>query len=114
MKLIHNLEKYFDSDYQVSQLPTDKILFFLFYWEEFCSLCDYLNYLKLKKRDQETKDLRNQQIINNVLYIGVIPIGIRPLDWTKSAQFQDERANWHVMEIVVIIDRRPKCHIKGI
>ena len=27
---------------------------------------------------------------------------------------KEERLTWHVMEIVVIIDRRPKCHIKGI
>merc|ERR1712142_917905 len=27
---------------------------------------------------------------------------------------RDERLQWHSMEIVVIIDRRPKCHIKGI
>jgi len=27
---------------------------------------------------------------------------------------KEERTNWHVMEIVVIIDRRPTCHIKGI
>jgi len=27
---------------------------------------------------------------------------------------REERLNWHEMEIVVIIDRRPKCHIKGI
>ena len=27
---------------------------------------------------------------------------------------RDERLHWHLMEIVVIIDRRPKCHIKGI
>eukprot|EP00092_Neocalanus_flemingeri_P017251 GFUD01018654.1.p1 GENE.GFUD01018654.1~~GFUD01018654.1.p1 ORF type:complete len:659 (-),score=173.57 GFUD01018654.1:257-2050(-) len=26
----------------------------------------------------------------------------------------EERLQWHLMEIVVIIDRRPKCHIKGI
>ena len=25
-----------------------------------------------------------------------------------------ERLQWSLMEIVVIIDRRPKCHIKGI
>lgn len=27
---------------------------------------------------------------------------------------KEERIHWHVMEIVVIIDRRPTCHIKGI
>ena len=27
---------------------------------------------------------------------------------------REERLHWHLMEIVVIIDRRPKCHIKGI
>ena len=27
---------------------------------------------------------------------------------------KDERMQWSLMEIVVIIDRRPKCHIKGI
>ena len=27
---------------------------------------------------------------------------------------KDERLQWNLMEIVVIIDRRPKCHIKGI
>jgi len=27
---------------------------------------------------------------------------------------KDERLTWHLMEIVVIIDRRPTCHIKGI
>jgi len=27
---------------------------------------------------------------------------------------KEERQHWHVMEIVVIIDRRPTCHIKGI
>ena len=27
---------------------------------------------------------------------------------------REERLQWQVMEIVVIIDRRPKCHIKGI
>lgn len=27
---------------------------------------------------------------------------------------KEERLHWHLMEIVVIIDRRPKCHIKGI
>ena len=27
---------------------------------------------------------------------------------------RDERLQWNMMEIVVIIDRRPKCHIKGI
>jgi len=27
---------------------------------------------------------------------------------------KEERQQWHVMEIVVIIDRRPTCHIKGI
>ena len=27
---------------------------------------------------------------------------------------KEERLQWHLMEIVVIIDRRPKCHIKGI
>ena len=26
----------------------------------------------------------------------------------------EERLQWHSMEIVVIVDRRPKCHIKGI
>ena len=27
---------------------------------------------------------------------------------------KEERLSWNLMEIVVIIDRRPKCHVKGI